>query len=83
MADETVPVAARLPAPLVEKLDELAPSMGGTRSDVLRALVEQYEAVATLDADAPLFAPALPAGRGARPASFVASRFDRVGSRKR
>lgn len=78
-----MPVAARLPLPLVEKLDELAPSMGGTRSDVLRTLVESYEAVATLDPGAPLFAPPVPARRRARVASFQDTRFDRVGTARR
>lgn len=73
-------MAARLPLPLVEKLDELAPSMGGTRSDVLRSLVEEYEALEGVDPDAPLFARPLPARRRARRVSFQDTRFDRVGA---
>lgn len=83
MPEETVPVAARLPVSLVEKLDDLAPAMGGTRSDVIRALVEGYEAAAPLDADAPLFLPPLPPPRSARPVRFADTRYDRVGRKGR
>lgn len=81
MDEDTVPVAARLPMSLVDKLDELAPAMGGTRSDVLRTLVEAYEAIPALDPDAPLFAPPRPARRRARGVSFQDTRYDRVGTR--
>jgi hypothetical protein len=79
--EDTVPVAARLPHALVDKLDQLAPSLGGTRSDALRTIVDEYEAFPPPGPEAPLFAPALPAPRGARAVSFGETRYDRVGSR--
>lgn len=75
---ESVPVATRLSPDLVAKLDAIAKTIGGTRSDALRKLTKEYEPAGDLDEEAPFFAEPLPAPRGAQRIKFQETRYDHV-----